>query len=108
MLLKTKLAEHRPANKSANEFLMAAFYASIGLGCRYQDFFSVGPCVLLLMSVTLITHLVILLGGSWLYNQLPFVPMQYKIDIDTPIIASNACIGGCLNSSIYGFIVERE
>jgi uncharacterized membrane protein len=79
---------------------MAAFYVLIGLGCRAQDVLAVGPAVIILVVTTLVVHLASVLGGSWAYNK--FYASRGattdgqggNIDVDTAVIASNACVGG--------------
>ena len=92
-----------PAELSrSNERLMAAFYVLIGLNCRAQDVLAVGPAVVILVVATLVVHLASVLGGSWAYNK--FYASRGRgataegqggaIDVDTAVIASNACVGG--------------
>ena len=83
-----------PAALSAScELTLGVFYAVLGLGCRIQDVFSVGPSILLLMLITLAVHLTTLLLGSWVWNR-SCRDSSNAIDVDTAIIASNACVGG--------------
>ena len=83
-----------PATLAAScELAMGFFYACIGAGCRVQDVFSVGPSIMLLMFITLTVHITTLLLGSWAWNG-ACRDSSIKIDVDTAIIASNACVGG--------------
>lgn len=91
-------AVSRPSLRRANEYMMAAFYACIGSACRLQDVFTVGLPVLGLMVSLLVTHLTIMLWGcgtwNWLIKRARPTDESYLINVDTAVIASNACVGG--------------
>ena len=80
--------------KGASEYALSLFYAIIGLGCQLQDLPKVGGKVLLLMFSTLAVHLSVLVISCRGWNRLIGNKLKLKVDVDTQIMASNACVGG--------------
>jgi len=111
-LTKKKILASSPrTNRMLQTHLMSLFYAIVGLGCKLTDLSSVGAPILLLILATLSVHLLFVLAGSYLWNRLVAYEQgpraSLRIDMDTAIIASNACVGGSSTAAAMASALPR-
>ena len=85
------------AMSDSSSFLVALFYASIGLLLSARDIQAAGAPIVALISIILLTHITTALLLRSVWNRL--LPMKYHIDIETLAVASNACVGGAGTAS---------
>jgi len=79
----------------SSAFYLSIFYSILGGGLQLNDLV-VGIPILSLITLTLAIHLGIMFLSQFLWNY--YFPKQ-KIDLDSLIISSNACIGGAATSA---------
>ena len=79
----------------SSAFYLSIFYSILGGGLQLNDLV-VGIPILSLITLTLAIHLGIMFLSRFLWNY--YFPKQ-KIDLDSLIISSNACIGGAATSA---------
>ena len=91
-------------------YMLSMFYATIGIGARMNELPSVGRPLLTIIGTLLGIHFTTLLTLSGLWNmgvrQLTqptrssvVHPFAVIIDVDTAVIASNACVGGAATAA---------
>lgn len=82
--------------QGASKYMLTLFYASIGIGARMGELPSVGGPVLAVICTLLVVHLSVTLLLSLLWNgymRRHHEGTRLTIDIDTVVVASNACVG---------------
>lgn len=79
----------------SSAFYLSIFYSILGGGLQLNDLV-VGIPILSLITLTLAIHLGIMFVSRFLWNY--YFPKQ-RIDVDSLIISSNACIGGAATSA---------
>eukprot|EP01039_Chlorochromonas_danica_P002319 gene2319-2541_t len=85
---------------------LGMFYAALGLHANLKYLFSSGAASLFTFAITLFTHFtsLILLVKAW--NRL--APPDLRIDTDSALLASNACVGGSATAANMAATFNRE
>lgn len=75
-----------------SELSFLALFAAIGLTANVGSALRAGPGCLLLSLLALVVHVLVVLGGTAVWNRT--VECRRSVDLETILIASNAAIGG--------------
>ena len=98
-------------SRGASMYMLSMFYATIGIGARINELPSVGRPLLTIIGTLLGVHFTTLLVLSSLWNMgirrwtasttqsTVNHPFAVIIDVDTAVIASNACVGGAATAA---------
>ena len=97
-------------SQGASVYMLSLFYATIGIGARMSELPSVGRPLLTIIGTLLGVHFTTLLLLSSLWNmcvrrwvqwnpKTTSSPLAIIIDVDTAVIASNACVGGAATAA---------
>jgi uncharacterized membrane protein len=78
-----------------SEVTFLTLFASIGLSAHVRSALRAGPGCLVLSLAALTVHILVVLGGTALWNRCICASRQdRRIELETTLIASNAAIGG--------------
>jgi len=95
-------------HSKSSQYMLCLFYTIIGITTRVQDVFQLGlPLLSMIISILLI-HISFILLSSYIWNH--FIIKKESnliIDIDTVIIASNACVGGASTAAAMASSINR-
>ena len=97
-------------SRKSSMYMLSMFYATIGVGARMNELPSVGLPLLTIIGTLLGVHFTTLLFLSSLWNMgvrrwtqwtgsTISHPFAVIIDVDTAVIASNACVGGAATAA---------
>jgi uncharacterized membrane protein len=85
-----------------SEVSFLTLFASIGLSAHVGSALRAGPGCLILSLAALTTHILVVLGGTALWNRCVCVSRQHRrIELETTLIASNAAIGGPATAAAF-------
>lgn len=104
------------SSRAAGNFALSMFYAVIGFSTNMQQILQLGPPLLVLMLTTLAVHLSVTIGSALLWNRAlsglrsrrgegGVSPLH--VDLDTAVVASNACIGGASTAAAMASCLPR-
>lgn len=85
---------------------LGMFYAALGLHANLKYLLSSGAASLLTFAITLFTHFTSLLLLVKAWNR--FAPHHLRIDTDSALLASNACVGGSATAANMAATFNRE
>eukprot|EP01041_Mallomonas_annulata_P003286 gene3286-6510_t len=110
-------------SSNASTYMMSLFYATVGLNTNAQQLLELGGPMMLMISFILTIHLLITFGGSYIWNNnMWFVRSMSTyseksiqntqksdlcIDLDTAVLASNACVGGASTAAAMAASIGR-
>ena len=89
----------------SSSYLVVLFYSSIGLLLRAKDVQLAGAPIAALISTILLTHVAVMQLLRCVWNKA--LPARYHIDMETLIVASNACVGGSGTASQMASSFDR-
>ena len=95
-------------HSKSSQYMLCLFYTIIGITTRVQDVFQLGlPLLSMIISILLI-HISFILITSYIWNHFIIKKEQnLMVDIDTVIIASNACVGGASTAAAMAGSINR-
>jgi len=114
------------SSRVSAEIMFSLFYATIGCGTSCQQILQLGAPLFLLVSVTLLVHMFFILAGSIVWNKActavhglfrgdkeddkasrSRLLSPWHIDLDTAVLASNACVGGASTAAAMAGCLSR-
>lgn len=112
------------SSTAAGNLMLSLFYATIGIEAGLFEIYKVGLPMLILIVTALFVHITVVIAGSWCWNRMIDKIMKkpnfdvldienisyrkYLIDIDTAVVASNACIGGASTAASMASTLGRS
>ena len=112
------------SSTAAGNLMLSLFYATIGIEAGLFEIYKVGLPMLVLIVTALFIHITVVIAGSWCWNKLVAKVMKkpnfdvldienisyrkFLIDIDTAVVASNACIGGASTAASMASTLGRS